>query len=143
MTDLDRRRRARESEATIHSRRPRPILVELASAFLVIGGALSVLMSVETVARMAGQGRIEASVALISLIIGAASVALGLLLRAGRAWLIGVNLIAVAGFLELTSGTIVGLLYGAIDVFVVVALVATREWFRQPLTPPTASPPTR
>jgi hypothetical protein len=131
------------AETPERARPPRPVLVELASAILVVGGALSFVTSVEAVASMADEGGIEASIALLSVFIGAASVILGLVLRTGRAWLIGVNAVAVAGFLELTSGSIVGLLYGALDVFVVVALVASRDWFRQPFTPPTASPPTR
>jgi hypothetical protein len=125
------------------SRPPRPVLVELATAILIVGGALSFVTSIEGLSRMADRGEAEPSVATLSLFIGAVSVAVGLLLRTGRAWLIGVNLVAIAGFLELVSGTVVGLLYGALDVFVVLALVATRDWFRQPLTPPTASPPTR
>jgi hypothetical protein len=119
------------------------VLVELATAILVVGGALSFVTSIEGLLRMADRGEAELSVASLSLFIGAASVVLGLLLRAGRAWLVGINLIAIAGFLELISGTVVGLLYGALDVFVVLALLATRDWFRQPLTPPTASPPKR
>ena len=119
------------------------MLVELATAILIVGGALGFVTSIEALSRMADRGEVEIPVASVSLLIGSASVVLGLLLRTGRAWLIGINLVAIAGFLELISGTIVGLLYGALDVFVVLALIAARDWFRQPLTPPTASPPTR
>jgi hypothetical protein len=133
----------RSTEDVAPARPPRPVLVELATAILVIGGALGFVTSIEAMSRMADLGTLEISVASLSFFIGASSVVLGLLLRTGRAWLFGVNLIAIAGFLELISGTVVGLLYGALDVFVVLALVATRDWFRQPLTPPTASPPTR
>jgi hypothetical protein len=119
------------------------VLVELATAILIVGGALGLVTSIEAMTRMADLGTVEVSVASLSFFIGAASVVLGLLLRTGRGWLVGINLIAIAGFLELISGTVVGLLYGALDVFVVLALIATRDWFRQPLTPPTASPPTR
>jgi hypothetical protein len=131
------------TEDVARSRPPRPVLVELATAILIVGGALGFVTSIEAMTRMADLGSIEVSVASLSFFIGAASIVLGLLLRTGRAWLVGVNLIAIAGFLELISGTVVGLLYGALDIFVVLALVATRDWFRQPLTPPTASPPTR
>jgi hypothetical protein len=119
------------------------VLVEVATAILIVGGALSFISSVEVLSRMVDRGTVEVSVASLSLLIGSASVVLGLLLRTGRAWLVGINLVAIAGFLELVSGSVVGLLYGALDVFVVLALVASRDWFRQPLTPPTASPPTR
>ena len=125
------------------SRPPRPVLVELATAILIVGGALSFVTSIEALSRLADRGSAELSVAALSLFIGSLSVVLGLLLRTGRAWLVGINAVAIAGFLELISGSAVGLLYGALDVFVVVALVVTRDWFRQPLTPPTASPPTR
>jgi hypothetical protein len=40
-----------------------------------------------------------------------------------------VNYVAVAGFLELTSGLPQGWLYGALDVLVVVILLAQRPWF--------------
>jgi hypothetical protein len=131
------------AEPTSPSRPPRPVLVELAAAILIVGGALSFVTSIEGLSRLADRGEAELSVATLSLFIGAVSVALGLVLRTGRAWLIGINLVAIAGFLELVSGTVVGLLYGALDVFVVLALIATRDWFNQPLTPPTARPPTR
>jgi hypothetical protein len=140
MTDL---RAEASSQEPAPTRGPRPVLLELATAMLIVAGALSVLTSIEAVAQMADRGTVEPSVALLSVATGLASVVLGLLLRTGRAWLVGINLAAIAGFLELSSGNVVGLLYGLLDVFVVVALVATREWFRQPLTPPTASPPTR
>jgi hypothetical protein len=114
-------------------RAPRPVLVELATAMLIVAGVLSVLTSIEAVAQMADRGAVEPSVALLSVAIGLASVVLGLLLRTGRAWLVGVNLAAIAGFLELTSGSVVGLLYGLLDVFVVLALVWSRGWFRSAL----------
>jgi hypothetical protein len=118
-------------------------LVELATAILIVGGGLSFVTSIEALSSLADQGTAELSVAALSLFIGSVSVVLGLLLRTGRAWLVGINAVAIASFLELISGTTIGLVYGALDVFVVLALVATRDWFRQPLTPPTASPPTR
>ena len=57
---------------------------------------------------------------------------LGVLVRTGRAWLVALNVAAVAGFLELLSGSAQGLLFGALDVVVVVLLLRDRPWFHGP-----------
>ena len=139
------------NQQTDRPTRPRrPFLVEIAAAILVVGGVISILTSIEVVLRLGEEGQPVEGLAVLSLAIGAALLVLGLLVRYGRAWLVTVNVVAVAGFLELTSGTVPGLLFGSLDVFVVLALFWERAWFQwsapasdQPLTPPTASPPTR
>lgn len=110
-------------------RPPRPTLVELAAAILVVGGAMSILTSLDVVMRLAEQGPGVEPLALLSLGLGVGIVILGVLLRMGLAWLVALNVIAVTAFLELTSATIVGLLFGGLDLFVVLVLLVERPWF--------------
>ncbi|HJW23137.1 MAG TPA: hypothetical protein VJ506_11970 [Candidatus Limnocylindrales bacterium] len=112
------------------ARPPRPALVELAAAILVVGGVLSILSSIEVVLTLGQQGQPVDALSLLSLAIGLGFVVLGVLARYGRAWLVAVNVVAVAAFLELISATIIGLLFGALDVFVVLALFWERPWFQ-------------
>jgi len=125
MSDL----RPSERGAEAPRRPSRPALVELASAILVVNGAVSVLASLDVVMRLAEGGSAVEPLALVTLGIGIGSVILGLLMRIGRAWLVTLNLIAIAAFLELTSGSIAGLLFGGLDLFVVVVLLLERPWF--------------
>ena len=110
-------------------RPPRPPLVELAAAILIVNGALSALTSLEVVGRLADQGTASAPIALLSFAIGIGSVVLGILVRYGAAWLVAVNVVAVAGFLEISSWTALGLLFGILDVVVLLALFRERPWF--------------
>lgn len=107
----------------------RPALIELASALLVVGGVLSLVASIEVIARVADQTGDVDPIAWLALAFGVATVVLGVLTRFGRAWIVTVNVTAVAGFLEITSLTPAGLLVGALDVFVVIVLIANRPWF--------------
>lgn len=107
----------------------RPALVELSSALLIVGGVLSTAASVMVLARMGEQSADPGIVGFVSLALGVSGIVLGLLTRAGRAWLVTINVTAVMGFLELISFTPAGLLLGASDVFVVIALLVTRPWF--------------
>jgi hypothetical protein len=107
-------------------RRPWP--VELATASVIISGAMSILLSIDAYGRLAQQGA-DVSLVVPSIAIGIAMLLLGILLRTGRAWLVGVNVLAIAGFLELISGTPVGLVFGALDALAVVVLISYRPWF--------------
>jgi hypothetical protein len=107
----------------------RPILIELASALLVVGGAVNVLLSVDVLARIAQQGTGIGLLTVLTIVLNTTILALGVLVRMGRAWLVAVNVVAVLGFLELISGTTLGLVFGAIDVLIVLALVHERPWF--------------
>ena len=134
----------------------RPVAVELAAAVLVVGGFVSILGSIQAIGHLTGAGESVDGLAPVTLGIGAAILVIGLFVRAGRAWLVAINVVAILGFLELTSGSIAGIVLGVLDVIVVIALAAERPWFQwrppvevpdrpvdQPLTPPTARPPTR
>ena len=133
----------------------RPVSVELAAAILIVGGFVSILGSIQAIGHLIDAGEPVDGLAPVTVGIGVAILVLGILLRAGRAWFVTINVVAVLGFLELTSGSVAGIVLGALDVLVVLILAAERPWFRwrpaagagtapgQPLTPPTASPPTR
>lgn len=108
---------------------PRPVLVELASALLVVGGAFNLLLSIDALINLAQGGTDIAILVAITIALSTLTLALGLLVRFGRGWLVTINVVAVIGFLELLSATPVGLVFGALDVIVVLALVRERPWF--------------
>ena len=114
------------------ARPPRPIGVELAAAIMIITGAMSTLISIEAAASFASEGTLDEPLAALSIALGIAFVVLGVLVRTGRAWLVALNVAAVAGFLELLSGSAQGVLFGALDVLVVVLLLRDRPWFHGP-----------
>jgi hypothetical protein len=108
---------------------PRPVLVELASALLVVGAAVNLLISVDGLVSFAQAGGDIGVPTLITIVVATVTLALGIAVRFGRAWLVTVNVVAVIGFLELISQTSIGLLFGVLDVFVVLALFRERPWF--------------
>jgi hypothetical protein len=108
---------------------PRPILVELASAILVVGSVLNLLISVDGLVHFAQGGGDIVLPTVITIAVATVAFALGIAVRFGRAWLLTVNVVAVIGFLELLSQSSIGLLFGALDVFVVLALFRERPWF--------------
>jgi hypothetical protein len=104
-------------------------MVELATAMLIVSGLVSLFLSLGAVSTLASGGELSPLLAVLALVLGVAVPIVGLALRGGSWWLLGVNLVAVASFLELTAGSAEGLLFGAIDLFVLVALIANRAWF--------------
>lgn len=111
-------------------RPPRPVLVELAAAILIVGGVLNLLLSIDALLRIAAAGQPVGALAVITIALASLVLVLGVLVRAGRAWLAAVNVVTVLAFLELLSGAPIGLLFGALDVLVVLALFRERRWFR-------------
>lgn len=105
----------------------RPVLVEVAAALLIVTGATGVVSAVGTLAG-AGEG---GQLLLFRLSISLLTVLIGLLVRSGQGWVIAVNFVAIALFLEFAAATGGGLslLYLAIDSFVLVVLFAERRWF--------------
>ena len=118
----------------------RPAGVELAAAIMIVSGLISTLTSIEAAMTLSASGELDEPLAVLSLAIGIATVLLGLLVRVGRAWLVAINVAAVAGFLEIVSGTAAGLLFGALDVLVVVLLMRDRPWFTGPDKEPGPTP---
>jgi hypothetical protein len=101
-------------------RPPRPVLVEVAAALLIVGGLTSLLGALAAPG-LAG---------ILFTALNAVMIVLGLLIRRGRAWIVAVNVVAVALFLELTalpSGfAIVSIV---MDTIVLIALFRHRAWF--------------
>jgi hypothetical protein len=105
--------------------------VEIASALLVVEGGVNLLFSIQVLMNLAQAGEPIEMLTVISIAVATLNLALGLAVRMGRGWLVTVNIVAVLGFLELLSSTPVGIFFGALDVFVVLALVHERPWFEE------------
>jgi hypothetical protein len=110
-------------------RPPRPIAVEFAAAMLVINGFVSTITSVLVAGRISDEVAGIEPLALLMIGIGIGTMVLGVLTRYGHAWIVTVNVAAVAGFLGLTSATVQGLYVGTVDVVIVLILMWTRPWF--------------
>ena len=119
---------ARSPETPAIERPRRPPLVEIAAAILIVGSATDVLISFEGIATApTALGRAIAST---TVSLGVLLAILGWFLRQGRAWLLALNVVAVAAFLELQSLSLVGLVSGFIDMLVVGILLRERWWFQ-------------
>ena len=128
----------------------RPAAIELASAILIVGGAISLVGPLSAVMSSAPGGDPFLGLT-VALAVG--SIVVGLLTRFGRSWIVAVNYVAVLGFLDLlaSGASPLALMLGLADILVVVILFVHKPWFdamrarrsAQPLTPPTARPPTR
>jgi hypothetical protein len=110
-------------------RRPnRPALIELASALLIVAGVLGIISLFAPDPR-----RPEGleGLALLAIALNVAQVVVGLLIRAGRLWIVDVNYVAVLGFLDLSgaSGSSLALLLGTIEIGILAVLFAYRSWF--------------
>ena len=112
-------------------RPPRPVIIELAAAILIVGGIAEIL-GAAGVALGAGSVPTAGPILAIELGIDLLTVAIGLLVRAGRSWLVCINVVAVLVFLEFTavpSGSAVAISLAALDAFVFVAIARHRAWF--------------
>ena len=104
----------------------RPLLLEFAAACLVVGGLTGLLGIVGS------PGRDPTGPALDSLLIGlnVLTIIVGLLVRAGRAWVLALNVVAIVLFLEITalpSG--IAIVFATLDTIVLFALIRHRGWF--------------
>lgn len=106
----------------------RPARVELAAAIFIIGGIVGLIQVAASATDVpAGAEPFLAG----ALALDAGSIALGLLIRTGQAWLLAVNYAAVLGFLDLlgAGGSPLSLMLGLADIVVVGILLATKPWF--------------
>ena len=126
---LSSRRRAGAPGAEVPKRPPRPAFVELATALLIMSGFISFVTSLQGLVTLTGNDDPNAPLVALFVTIGLLTMLTGIALRYGHWWLFGLNFIAVAAFLELTSFTVQGLFSGAIDLLVVVVLLVYRPWF--------------
>ncbi len=106
----------------------RPAAVELAAAFLIVGGAVSAFSAVSNVSSL--PPGVEPILALtVALAIG--SIVVGVFVRLGRFWIVAINYAAVLGFLDLlgAGASPLALMLGLSDVLVVVILFRYKSWF--------------
>jgi hypothetical protein len=122
-------RRPGPPDAEVASRPPRPAWVELATALLIVSGFISLFTSLQGLVSLSGNDDPNAPLVVLFVTLGLLTMLTGIALRYAHWWLFGVNFIAVAAFLELTSFTVQGLFSGAIDLLVVVVLLVYRPWF--------------
>ena len=102
--------------------------MEVAAAILIVGSVTDAIISFEGMA--AAPTSLARVLAATSVSVGLLLVILGFLIRSGRAWLVTLNIVAVAAFLELQTLSFVGLLAGIFDVVVVGILLRERAWFQ-------------
>jgi len=128
----------------------RPGVIELATALLIVGGVVGVVGYFTSSGSEVGG---LDTLSILTLGLNLAQIAVGLMLRVGRLWLLAVNYVAVLAFLDLLASGVspLALMLALAEIVVIVILFAQRPWFDamrawradQPLTPPTARPPTR
>jgi hypothetical protein len=109
----------------------RPVIIEFAAAILIVGG-ISAIMG--TVGAAVGGGRAAPTgpILAIELALDILTIAIGLLVRFGRAWLLCINAIAVLVFLEFSAvwnGSTVAMLLAVLDAIGFVAVARHRAWF--------------
>jgi hypothetical protein len=124
----DDRRPSIESADEIPTRPDRPGAVILASAILIVTGGFGLF------AALAFSRGLPAGAELVfisTVVIGVASIALGVLIRVGHAWLLAINFAAVLGFLDLLNagGSPLSLMLGLGDLLVVGLLISRKPWF--------------
>ncbi len=137
-------------EAPKPIRPPRPGAIEFAAALLIVAGVLGMLGLIAGVSFT--PAALEAF-AVLTFILNVTQIVVGVLIRWGRIWIVAVNYVAVLAFVDLLAAGLspLSLMLGLAEVVVVVILLLNKPWFdalarwrsSQPLTPPTARPPTR
>ncbi len=111
-------------------RSARPILVELASAILVVGGITAILGWLG--AEIAGRGAPADAGLLPAIIVGlnVVAIATGIAIRRGRYWRLCINIVAIAIYVYLTAfPNPIAMFYVALDAVVFYALIHHRAWF--------------
>ncbi|MDH4141320.1 MAG: hypothetical protein OEV61_01805 [Chloroflexota bacterium] len=107
-------------------RPPRPLLIEISGAILIVGGISSILGTVGYRISGGAVGPIE----LLVLLLNIATIMLGALIRSGRAWILAINVVAISLFLELTAlPSTFTIVFVVLDSIVLIALFRHRDWF--------------
>jgi lysylphosphatidylglycerol synthetase-like protein (DUF2156 family) len=113
----------------------RPWLIELASAILIVGGLQSVLTIPDPFVPGAG------IVPVLLLGLAVLTIVVGILVRAGRAWPLALNVTAVVLFLEATAlPSPFAIVFLILDAIVFIALVRERAWFERRRPAPASDP---
>jgi hypothetical protein len=114
----------------VPTRPPRPILIEIAAAIMIIGG-VTALLGVVTGTLERGPDS-DAATPIIALIaaLDVLTIVVGITIRAGRAWILALNVVAIEIFLYLTAlPNAMAVLYTVLDAIVLFALVRHKWWF--------------
>ncbi|TAK02661.1 MAG: hypothetical protein EPO36_01520 [Chloroflexota bacterium] len=113
-----------------HPPPPRPAAIDLAAAVLVFGGLLGFSQLALGEYVVTGSLPAKGPIIGVATIAYAASIALGVVVRVGRAWLLAVNLAVLVAILYLPAADrplplVLALLHGLAG----AVLVAQRRWF--------------
>ncbi|HET7167880.1 MAG TPA: hypothetical protein VFI69_01645 [Candidatus Limnocylindrales bacterium] len=104
----------------------RPLLIETAAAILIVGGLTSILGSLGTLDPATGV------LDVLFILLAVLTVIVGLLVRAGRWWILDINIVAVVLFLEATAlPSAVAIIFVTLDTIVLYALIRHRAWFER------------
>ena len=114
------------SQVPLPERPPRPVSIEFASAILIVGGITSAIGSLLYTASGADTGIIGAIIVVLDVL----TVVVGILIRRGRAWILAINVVAVALFLEITALPAgFAVMFTILDGLVLLSLFRNRAWF--------------
>jgi hypothetical protein len=118
-------------EPTTASRPPRPVLIELAGAVLIVS-ALVRLFVVALAIGAPPEAGVEATPTrvLIESLLQLLTIVTGALVRSGRAWVLVVNVVAVLAFIQIISVVgVVSLTFALLFAAASVIVYANRPWF--------------
>jgi hypothetical protein len=126
MADADSRPLTDEEPTLVRPRRP--ALIELAAALLIVAGIFGLMGLLQP---DPNQPAGFEPLILLTVVINAGQIVVGVLIRAGRLWILAVNYVAVLGFLDLAGagGSPLAALLGIIELGVLAVLFAYRWWF--------------
>jgi hypothetical protein len=111
------------------SRPARPVAIELAAAVLIVGGMVGLIERLAAARDYGDEPGVAAGLALSTLLDGLLIV-VGLLVRAGRGWVLGINVLAIATFVYFTAAlNPVALFFAAVYGAMLVMLLVNRPWF--------------
>ena len=120
----------------------RPVAIELAAAVLIVGGMAGLVERLGTAADHADLPGAAAGLAL-STLLDVLLILIGLLVRTGRGWIAGINVLAVASFVYLTALHPAALFFALVYGAVLVMLLVNRPWFEAMKEWRAARPPVR
>jgi len=128
MADEERPVDTAEERSEVPVRPNRPALIELAAALLIVAGLLGIAgLFAPDPSRPEGLEWL----AVLTVILNIAQIVVGVLVRAGRLWIVAVNYVAILGFLDLagSGGSALALMLGLTELGILAVLFAYRWWF--------------
>lgn len=122
-------------------RPPRPVLVELAAAILIVGGLTALVCWVGSQLALPSLPADAGIVPAIIVGLNVVAIVTGVSVRTGRYWRFCINIVAIAIFLYLTAfPNAVAVTFLVLDMIAFVAMIRHRAWFEwKPPTDPVAA----